>query len=268
MTKLAQRSYANSVLQALYFCQPFRDLVCFAPDPTAPLVPQQPIQPSSIPSSPKPGQPPITSPPPNTFHKRKHSASDAHTNTLLPSITAITASGPQPLALPQSPQTLFSALRSLFLHIATHPSSKGMVSPQSFINKLKKENELFRSSMHQDAHEFLNYLLNKIVEDLGEMEKNEDCASLYRLFYMLALMGSLVLVVSTSIASMATSTTTTTAMSTSTPTTSTGTSHTSTTPHPTLVHSLFEGTLTNETRCLTCENVRNCRPYTASWCHN
>lgn len=46
-----------------------------------------------------------------------------------------------------------------------------MVSPSAFVSKLKKENELFRSTQHQDAHEFLNYLLNKIVEDIEDEEK-------------------------------------------------------------------------------------------------
>lgn len=31
--------------------------------------------------------------------------------------------------------------------------------------------ELFRSSMHQDAHEFLNYLLNSIAEDVETYQK-------------------------------------------------------------------------------------------------
>lgn len=74
-----------------------------------------------------------------------------------------------------TPPTLFSALRSLYLHISTHPSVRGVVSPTSFINKLKKENELFRGPMHQDAHEFLNFLLNKIVEDL-QTEKHARAA--------------------------------------------------------------------------------------------
>lgn len=55
-----------------------------------------------------------------------------------------------------------------------HPQMKGTVQPTSFITKLKKENELFRSSMHQDAHEFLNYLLNKIVEDLEENARGRE----------------------------------------------------------------------------------------------
>ncbi|KAF8588617.1 cysteine proteinase [Ramaria rubella] len=151
--------YANSVLQALYFCQPFRELVCDSHDKKAP----SPAAPS----------------------------------------------GP---IIPATPPTLFSALRSLFLHIALNPADKGTVSPTSFITKVKKENELFRSTMHQDAHEFLGFLLNKIVEDLEtEMKSNiemggDDCTQ----------QGQ---------------------------------------PNKTFVHTLFEGTLTSETRCLTCETV-------------
>ena len=64
-----------------------------------------------------------------------------------------------------------SALRSLFLHISRNPADKGTVAPRAFIDKLKELNELFRSTMHQDAHEFLNYLLNQIVEEIDEDRK-------------------------------------------------------------------------------------------------
>jgi len=51
-----------------------------------------------------------------------------------------------------------------------------------FIEKLRELNEAFRNTMHQDAHEFLNYLLNKIVEEIQEEKKHqltsaEDCTS-------------------------------------------------------------------------------------------
>ncbi|KAF8314534.1 cysteine proteinase, partial [Clavulina sp. PMI_390] len=161
MENFGNTCYANSVLQALYFCPPFRDL----PSPNA------------APSS---------------------------------------AEAPQQPTLP-TPPTLFSALRSLYLHISTHQSNKGVVSPTSFITKLRKENELFRGPMHQDAHEFLNYLLNKIVEDL---QSEQHAKPLER--------------------------------SGSTPGNS---AHSSTSSNATLVQTLFEGTLTNETRCLTCETV-------------
>jgi hypothetical protein len=40
------------------------------------------------------------------------------------------------------------------------------VSPKQFVQRLKHDNELFRSFMHQDAHEFLNFLLNDCCETL------------------------------------------------------------------------------------------------------
>jgi ubiquitin C-terminal hydrolase len=71
---------------------------------------------------------------------------------------------------------LVSALRALFLYISKHPEDKGVVAPRAFIDKLKEVNELFRSTMHQDAHEFLNYLLNKVVEEI-EGERRQQPAT-------------------------------------------------------------------------------------------
>ncbi|KAG9032189.1 hypothetical protein FRB95_001816 [Tulasnella sp. JGI-2019a] len=134
-----------------------------------------------------------------------------------------------------NPSTLFSALRSLYSHISYNPQGKGTIAPQAFVNKLKKENALFRSSMHQDAHEFLNFLLNKIVEDMEEENATRSGAE----------------AMSASMSSMTTTTTSNTNISTS------ATSLSATPlPQPSpLVQSLFQGTLTNETRCLTCERV-------------
>ncbi|KDQ62992.1 hypothetical protein JAAARDRAFT_120115, partial [Jaapia argillacea MUCL 33604] len=102
-----------------------------------------------------------------------------------------------------TPPTLFSALRSLFLHISKNPADRGTVAPRAFIDKLKEMNELFRGTMHQDAHEFLNFLLNKIVEEMEDDRRN-----------------------------------------------AVGNGN-----DATIVHRLFEGILTSETRCLTCETV-------------
>jgi uncharacterized UBP type Zn finger protein len=66
---------------------------------------------------------------------------------------------------------LISALRSLYIHISQNPADKGTIAPRAFIDKLKELNESFRNTMHQDAHEFLNYLLNKIVEEIEEEKK-------------------------------------------------------------------------------------------------
>jgi ubiquitin carboxyl-terminal hydrolase 9/13 len=90
------------------------------------------------------------------------------------------ANTPPGYIIPSTPPSLFSALRSLFAFISFHPSQKGTIAPRAFIEKLKEINEVFRSNMHQDAHEFLNYLLNKIVEEIEEerrqtRQNGEDC---------------------------------------------------------------------------------------------
>lgn len=71
--------------------------------------------------------------------------------------------------------------------------------------------------MQQDAHEFLNYLLNTIADILQEERKQEKQNG--------RLPNGNV------------------------------DSESSSPPDPTWVHEIFQGTLTNETRCLTCETV-------------
>lgn len=70
--------------------------------------------------------------------------------------------------------TLFTTLRDLFITISSHPKASGVVAPQAFITMLKQENELFRSTMHQDAHEFFNYLMNELSEEAAKREKTAE----------------------------------------------------------------------------------------------
>lgn len=72
--------------------------------------------------------------------------------------------------------------------------------------------------MQQDAHEFLNYLLNTIADILQEERKQEKQNGRLR-------NGDV------------------------------DNEDNNSTPDPTWVHEIFQGTLTNETRCLTCETV-------------
>ncbi|KAJ7150380.1 hypothetical protein C8R46DRAFT_1179659 [Mycena filopes] len=203
--------YANSVIQALYFCTPFRDLLLQATD-TSLLAEPLPPPPTSVLA-------PIT--PIRRKPERKPSTSDSNAIILHPPIPGI----------PSSPPTLFSALRSLFVYISTNPAEKGTVAPRAFIEKLKEFNELFRSTMHQDAHEFLNYLLNKIVEEIEEDRKALENG--------------------TATPPVAEDATIASKIPPTVATTNSGTSP----QNATLVHKLFEGVLTSETRCLTCENV-------------
>ncbi|KAI3827816.1 hypothetical protein L1987_01902 [Smallanthus sonchifolius] len=52
------------------------------------------------------------------------------------------------------------------MQISTQKKKTGVIAPKRFVQRVKKENELFRGYMHQDAHEFLNFLLNDLVDIL------------------------------------------------------------------------------------------------------
>jgi len=62
-------------------------------------------------------------------------------------------------------ESLVTALKDLFESIDENESSTGVASPSRLVKVLKSENSLFRSSMHQDAQEFLNFLLNRVIEE-------------------------------------------------------------------------------------------------------
>ena len=154
-------SYANSVLQALYFCSPFRNLVIQQTDSYPPL--QNALSLHSVPT-----HPPTS---PASPARRKPD----RTSTQDPPQPNAVSHPPTP-PVPSAPRTLFSALRALYSHISKNPADKGTIAPRAFIEKLRELNEAFRNTMHQDAHEFLNYLLNRIVEEIEE-EKKQRLAS-------------------------------------------------------------------------------------------
>ncbi|KAF9004907.1 cysteine proteinase [Hymenopellis radicata] len=216
--------YANSVIQALYFCTPFRELLLQAEDRPVGDASQDALPTASC--TPPPSLAPVRGKP-----ERRPSTSNGVPDAT-PSETSLPTSA---VPIPQSPPTLFSALRSLYLHISTSPSDKGTVAPRAFIDKVREGNEIFRTSMHQDAHEFLNYLLNKIVEEVEEDRKLQHDSAAEDL--------------SNSVATLASGVQPTII-------TATTSSNSGTSPEDaTLVHKLFEGILTSETRCLTCETV-------------
>eukprot|EP00899_Mesostigma_viride_P029547 jgi/Mesvir1/9778/Mv12412-RA.1 len=68
-------------------------------------------------------------------------------------------------------ENLLVCLGELFAEISNHKKKTGVIAPRRFISCLKKENELFRSYMHQDAQEFLYFLLNNLVEILQKEAK-------------------------------------------------------------------------------------------------
>ncbi|CAB3228813.1 unnamed protein product [Arctia plantaginis] len=148
--------YSNSVLQALYFCRPFREKVL------------------------------------------EYKAKNKRTK-----------------------ETLLTCLADLFYSIATQKKKVGSIAPKKFIARLRKEKEEFDNYMQQDAHEFLNFLINHINEIILA-ERNQSTLKVQK-----NAQGENV--------------------------TCNGTSAPS--AEPTWVHEIFQGTLTSETRCLNCETV-------------
>ncbi|KAK9477999.1 hypothetical protein V1514DRAFT_332562 [Lipomyces japonicus] len=100
-------------------------------------------------------------------------------------------------------ENLYATVKDLFEAIVENKYRVGVASPSKLIQILKHKNELFRSTMHQDAHEFFNFLLNQIIENVDTYDNANPGLALNKRW----------------------------------------------------VHDLFEGMLTSETKCLTCESV-------------
>jgi hypothetical protein len=223
---LAVSSYANSVLQALYYCRPFRDSLLEGLPPPLPLLRRAPPK---RPSTARPGTSSsrsagiATTASGPSLHKRSPSIGGSLASDQHPTVSASpAASTGTPASTANEPTTIFSTLRDLFHQIASQSKPTGTVAPRAFVNQLRRDNELFRSTMHQDAHEFFNYLVNAIAEQ-AELEANEK--------------GK-------------------------------GKANSSTdewNTAKTWVHKLFEGVLTNETKCLTCETVCLMPSFIFSW---
>eukprot|EP01095_Lingulamoeba_sp_RSL-Kostka_P015703 TRINITY_DN7322_c0_g1_i1.p1 TRINITY_DN7322_c0_g1~~TRINITY_DN7322_c0_g1_i1.p1 ORF type:complete len:371 (+),score=84.17 TRINITY_DN7322_c0_g1_i1:369-1481(+) len=69
--------------------------------------------------------------------------------------------------------SLLFSLGELYYDIYTQRKRTGTLAPKDFVQELKRENVLFRSLMHQDAHEFLNFLLNTMAELLQNQKKQQ-----------------------------------------------------------------------------------------------
>ncbi|CAD6994425.1 ubiquitin carboxyl-terminal hydrolase 46 [Ceratitis capitata] len=205
--------YSNSVLQALYFCKPFREKVL--------------------------------------EYKAKNK---------------------------RPKETLLSCLADLFYNIATQKKKVGSIAPKKFIARLRKEKEEFDNYMQQDAHEFLNFLINHINEIiLAERHASKNGNNLNGGNASAGSIGGVGVggtsTASKSSSSTSTSTTASNSTSNGACTNSSGSlngvgvgigiSDNASTPtqsnaantEPTWVHEIFQGILTSETRCLNCETV-------------
>jgi ubiquitin carboxyl-terminal hydrolase 12/46 len=118
--------------------------------------------------------------------------------------------------------TLLLQLAALFMRIRHNKKRSGVLSPSKFVKKLKQLNPQFEGYEHQDAQEFLNFLLNEVSDNLRADAKEEEAKAK---------------------AKAAAADQKKESKSNKTDTTTTW------------VQQIFEGVLTNETHCLRCENT-------------
>lgn len=259
LAKLTCCSYCNSIVQALYYSVPFREHVVRYP-PHSPsdtpnglpkiVVPiRAPIQnggavsPSTKPKGisaaeamkrrqainsgqpvpPQQGQRPEDKPD-SPEYKKKHAM-------LAGPILELTYENASSYGMEES---TFTALKDIFMALIANPSRSGVLSPQRFLEIFKRDNEMFRTSMHQDAHEFYGLVLNAVITNveanaqrMRELEPPKSEEGLAQ--------GMRAAVTSAAHA-----------MGLKSGTRSPGTGW---------VHDIFEGVLTSETKCLTCETA-------------
>lgn len=250
---LTIHSYCNSIVQALYYSIPFREHVLQYPPHSphdTPNANPKPVISSSMnggavhpqtkglsaaeaakrratvaatpPPQAPPGQVRPEDKPDSPEYKKKQAM-------LAGPIVDLTYENAREYGMEES---TFTALKDIFTALTQSQTRTGILSPQRFLEIFKRDNEMFRTTMHQDAHEFYGILLNAVITNveensrrLKELEppKNEEA------------LGDGMMSAFANAAS---------AMGLSTGAKSPGTGW---------VHDIFEGVLTSETRCLTCE---------------
>ncbi|KAL5121231.1 hypothetical protein ACEQ8H_000699 [Pleosporales sp. CAS-2024a] len=251
--------YCNSIVQCLYYSAPFRDQVINFPtrsppealarppstslpriNTNLPIAQSSALSPAgrtslSSPNSRTPAKPATTPGAPNGApgtkpednkdspeYKKKHAL--AAGPVLQMDYENANAYGMN--------ESLFSSLKDIFEAVIAHRSRIGVVSPHKLLEILRRDNEMFRTPMHQDAHEFLNLLLNQVVENVEQFSKSRVTEA--RKPPQSAENG---LTVVSGAPVVPDRSSTVSQINTG------------------WVHELFEGTLTSETRCLTCENT-------------
>jgi ubiquitin carboxyl-terminal hydrolase 9/13 len=239
-----EHSYGNSILQCLFYSVPFREQVINfpqrspsesvlkGPDGTVRLQPTLPFSQLSDQAAKlaKPVTTPAVTQPKTTATPQKPEDKDSQEYKKKQIITkgplwAMRYDNASAYGMKES---LFTCLKDLFEAIVLNQSRMGIIAPYRFFDVLKTSgHDMWGGNQHQDAHEFLNMLLNSVV-DTVEQSSN-----------LIDLNGSTNIDKSLNKALEAVG-----EHSTSKSTTNTR-----------WVHEIFEGTLTSETKCLTCENV-------------
>jgi ubiquitin carboxyl-terminal hydrolase 9/13 len=248
-------SYCNSILQCLYYTVPFREHMLNYPmrSPLDKLAAAAATAPSRPPftsqqangAAKKPGtvttQRNLGSPPTTQMQKPEDKDSPEYKKKQALIAGPILNMNYQNTAGYDMNESLFTALKDIFEAVVVNPSRNGVISPIKFLEVLRRENEMFRSQMHQDAHEFLNLLLNTVVENVDANAKRVEAEKAEKAQARPTENGDIAKTESPTVS-----------FPSFLPQPMGGFGGPSTTRW---VHELFEGTLTSETRCLTCENI-------------
>ncbi len=170
--------YCNAVLQLLLNCDPIRQrlryIYCAFYDPTGQASPGEGSPYSTGPlataegsrgdqalngsaqlgsSSSSPVVSPIVAEPSQSGNNKDKSSAQTAKST-----------GPLNPAKRSPDESILGRLSELCYLLDTSKKKKGSLGPSQFVQKMKRENVTFRNSMQQDAHEFLMYILNDIIE--------------------------------------------------------------------------------------------------------
>ncbi|RAH87031.1 putative ubiquitin carboxyl-terminal hydrolase creB [Aspergillus japonicus CBS 114.51] len=236
MENFGNTCYCNSILQCLYYSVPFREAVINYPTRTpienleAALAknlhyqnPAANMEAEALAEKQKAATPQRPGAPPNQPQKPEDKDSPEYKKKMalqtLPLLETTNNSASYGMS-----ESLFTSLKDIFESIVASQARLGITRPQRLLELLRRDHEMFRTAMHQDAHEFLILLLNEVVANVEAEAMKQPERSLPPAESMESSQHSL--------------------------------SSGSKTPNTTRwVHELFEGTLTSETQCLTCENV-------------
>lgn len=250
-------SYCNSIVQALFHSDQFREGVLNYPSlsPTdtpngAPYKPNVTIRPPVTPAAPAtpqkqpklstsqvlkqrqainsgqpiPGQQPVKpEDKPDTPEYKKKQA------MLKGPILELAQENSVPFGMDEC---TFTGLKDIFMAVTQSNSRTGVLSPQRFLEIFKRDNEMFQSSNHQDAHEFLRLVLTDVIASVDnhakriqdEIGPNGTTNGLSDSLHNALSVG----------------------LQNGSPYNSPGTGW---------VHDVFEGVVTSETKCLTCETA-------------
>ncbi|PHH74172.1 hypothetical protein CDD80_3267 [Ophiocordyceps camponoti-rufipedis] len=183
--------YCNSIVQALFYTDLFRDHVLKYP----------PHSPSESPNGVRPRvnvtiRPPVGATRPNSQPKQKGPVTSQATRQRQALNPGQPPSGSTPAKPEDKPDTpeykkkqamikgpilelarensvaygmdecTFTGLKDIFLALMDSRCRTGVLSPQRFLEIFKRDNEMFRNSMHQDAHEFYGLVLNDVIANV------------------------------------------------------------------------------------------------------